>query len=120
MQPKMRNKDIPILYMPQQRPEDENATLVHAESLNALASLFGRDMQVHRHDRHYQLHYVDRGRVQLRLGDSDFTEMGPLFFITPPPIPHRFVSEAAAQWAVRTVCQSIIHDPWLERTRRDY
>src|SRR5690625_122164 len=120
MQPKMRNKDIPILYMPTQRPEDESATLVHVESLNALASLFGRDMQVHRHDRHYQLHYVDRGKVQLRLGDSDFTEMGPLFFITPPPIPHRFVTEAAAQGVVLTVHQSIIQDLLLELNKGDY
>lgn len=116
----MVSETIPILHLPHPRPHDSSATRVHAESLNTLASMFGRDMQVHRHDRHYQLHYIDRGRVQLRLGESDYIERGPLLFITPPPTPHRFITEPSAQGVVLTVHQSVVQELLNELNKGEY
>lgn len=116
----MANTSIPILHLPHPRPHDSSARLVHAESLNTLASMFGRDMQVHRHDRHYQLHYIDRGQVQLRLGENDYIERGPLIFLTPPPTPHRFITEPTAQGVVLTVHQSVIQELLVELNQGEY
>lgn len=110
----MKKSAIPILHLPARSQDENGSALIHCESLNDLASFFGRDMQVHRHDRHYQLHYIDSGKVHLSLGDSDYNEEGPLLFITPPPTPHRFVTEATAQGVVLTVHQSVVQDLLLE------
>lgn len=114
----MKKLAIPILHLPAKSPDESDSSLIHCESLNELASFFGRDMQVHRHDRHYQLHYISNGKVHLSLGENDYHEEGPLFFITPPPTPHRFVTEPTAQGIVLTVHQSIVQ-ALLQELRKD-
>jgi len=63
---------------------------VHYEELGKLADFFGRNMPVHRHDRFFQVHYVKSGSVRVYLDEQLYHRQGPLFFLTPPTIPHAF------------------------------
>ncbi|MDE1165635.1 MAG: 4-hydroxyphenylacetate catabolism regulatory protein HpaA [Pseudomonas sp.] len=81
---------------------------VHYDRLGNLAGFFGRNMPVHRHDRFFQVHYVKTGVVRVYLDDQQFVERGPMFFLTPPTIPHAFVTEADADGHVLTVRQQLV------------
>lgn len=105
-----KNTNIPILNLPGTSSRSYENSLIHCESLNTLASFFGRSMQAHRHDRHYQLHYIKSGKVHLSLGEDEYNDEGPLIFLTPPPIPHSFITEPTAHGVVVTVHQSVIQD----------
>jgi AraC family 4-hydroxyphenylacetate 3-monooxygenase operon regulatory protein len=97
---------------------------VHYDRLGNLAGFFGRNMPVHRHDRFFQVHYVKSGAVRVYLDDRQYIESGPMFFFTPPTIPHSFVTEPDADGHVLTVRQQLVwqlidadpslaHDPQL-------
>ncbi|MCY1411747.1 HTH-type transcriptional activator RhaR [compost metagenome] len=86
---------------------------VHYEELGKLAGFFGRNMPVHRHDRYFQVHYVKSGSVRVYLDEQLYHRQGPLFFLTPPTIPHAFVTEAEADGHVLTVRQQLLW-PLLE------
>ncbi|WP_374442346.1 4-hydroxyphenylacetate catabolism regulatory protein HpaA [Pseudomonas panipatensis] len=81
---------------------------VHYEELGKLADFFGRNMPVHRHDRFFQVHYVKSGSVRVYLDEQLYYQQGPLFFLTPPTIPHAFVTEADADGHVLTVRQQLL------------
>jgi homoprotocatechuate degradation regulator HpaR len=81
---------------------------VHYEELGKLADFFGRNMPVHRHDRFFQVHYVKSGSVRVYLDEQLYHQQGPLFFLTPPTIPHAFVTEADADGHVLTVRQQLL------------
>lgn len=81
---------------------------VHYDKLGNLAGFFGRNMPVHRHDRFVQVHYVKSGTVRVYLDDQQYVEAGPMFFLTPPTIPHSFVTEADADGHVLTVRQQLV------------
>ncbi|TFH79899.1 4-hydroxyphenylacetate catabolism regulatory protein HpaA [Pseudomonas kribbensis] len=81
---------------------------VHYDSLGNLAGFFGRNMPVHRHDRFFQVHYVKSGTVRVYLDDQQYVESGPMFFFTPPTIPHSFVTEADSDGHVLTVRQQLV------------
>lgn len=81
---------------------------VHYDRLGNLAGFFGRNMPVHRHDRFFQVHYVKSGSVRVYLDDQRYHESGPMFFLTPPTIPHAFVTEADADGHVLTVRQQLV------------
>ncbi|WP_277962576.1 4-hydroxyphenylacetate catabolism regulatory protein HpaA [Pseudomonas sp. RIT-To-2] len=81
---------------------------VHYDRLGNLAGFFGRNMPVHRHDRFFQVHYVKTGTVRVYLDDQQYVESGPMFFLTPPTIPHSFVTEADADGHVLTVRQQLV------------
>lgn len=81
---------------------------VHYEELGKLAAFFGRNMPVHRHDRYFQVHYVKSGSVRVYLDDRLYHRRGPLFFLTPPTIPHAFVTEDDADGHVLTVRQQLL------------
>ena len=102
--------NIPILNLPGTSSLSYENSLIHCESLNALANFFGRNMQAHRHDRHYQLHFINSGKVHLSLGEDEYNDEGPLIFLPPPPIPHSFITEPTAHGIVVTVHQSVIQD----------
>lgn len=81
---------------------------VHYDKLGNLAGFFGRNMPVHRHDRFFQVHYVKSGTVRVYLDDQQYVESGPMFFLTPPTIPHSFVTEPDADGHVLTVRQQLV------------
>ncbi|MDO9343087.1 4-hydroxyphenylacetate catabolism regulatory protein HpaA [Pseudomonas pergaminensis] len=81
---------------------------VHYDKLGNLAGFFGRNMPVHRHDRFFQVHYVKSGAVRVYLDDRQYVESGPMFFLTPPTVPHAFVTEADADGHVLTVRQQLV------------
>ncbi|MEB2649189.1 4-hydroxyphenylacetate catabolism regulatory protein HpaA [Pseudomonas canadensis] len=81
---------------------------VHYDKLGNLAGFFGRNMPVHRHDRFFQVHYVKSGAVRVYLDDRQYLESGPMFFLTPPTVPHAFVTEADADGHVLTVRQQLV------------
>lgn len=46
---------------------------VHYQSFSRMAAFFGRDMQAHRHDRYFQMHYLDTGQIELQLDDHRYS-----------------------------------------------
>ena len=110
------NEPIPNINIGQvydQRYADED---VHYEALGKLADFFGHNMPVHRHDRFFQLHYLTRGAVRVYLDDQQYSENAPLFFLTPPTIPHAFVTHPDSEGHVLTVRQQLVW-PLLEAHR---
>lgn len=81
---------------------------IHYDKLSNLAGFFGRNMPVHRHDRFFQVHYVKSGSVRVYLDDRQYVESGPMFFLTPPTIPHAFVTEPESEGHVLTVRQQLV------------
>ncbi len=81
---------------------------VHYDALGNLAGFFGRNMPAHRHDRFFQVHYVKNGAVRVYLDERQYLESGPMFFLTPPTVPHAFVTEADADGHVLTVRQQLV------------
>ena len=86
---------------------------VHYDALGKLADFFGRNMPVHRHDRFFQVHYVNSGVVRVYLDDQRYHQQGPMFFLTPPTFPHAFVTDADSDGHVLTVRQELVW-PLLE------
>jgi len=73
-----------------------------------LAGFFGRNMPVHHHDRFFQVHYVRNGEVRVFLDDRHYRQHGPMFFLTPPGVPHAFTTCADSDGHVLTVRQPLI------------
>ena len=85
---------IPNINIGQVYDQRYSDAQVHYDKLANLADFFGRNMPVHRHDRFFQVHYVKSGTVRVYLDDQQYVESGPMFFFTPPTVPHSFVTEA--------------------------
>ncbi|MBI3146855.1 MAG: 4-hydroxyphenylacetate catabolism regulatory protein HpaA [Pseudogulbenkiania sp.] len=81
---------------------------VHYEAFGKLAEFFGRNMPVHRHDRFFQVHYLASGQIRLYLEDQQYIASAPLFFLTPPTVPHAFITEADAEGHVLTIRQELV------------
>jgi AraC family 4-hydroxyphenylacetate 3-monooxygenase operon regulatory protein len=81
---------------------------VHYATLGSLADFFGREPPAHRHDRFYQLHFIERGALRLRLDDTAHAGSGPVWFLTPPSVPHAFATEPQATGHVLTVAQDLV------------
>ncbi|KTC41023.1 MAG: 4-hydroxyphenylacetate catabolism regulatory protein HpaA [Pseudomonas sp.] len=105
MNPRQPIPNINIGQVYDQRYADAQ---VHYDKLSNLAGFFGRNMPVHRHDRFFQVHYVQSGAVRVYLDDQQYLESGPMFFLTPPTIAHAFVTEADAEGHVLTVRQQLV------------
>lgn len=101
-------KPIPNINIGQVYDQRYSDAEVHYDKLANLAGFFGRNMPVHRHDRFFQVHYVKSGAVRVYLDDRQFVESGPMFFLTPPTVPHAFVTEADADGHVLTVRQQLV------------
>ena len=56
---------------------------VHYQSFARMAAFFGRDMQAHRHDQYFQMHFLDTGQIELQLDDHRYSVQAPLFVLTP-------------------------------------
>ncbi len=81
---------------------------IHYEHLEKLANFFGRNMPVHHHDRFYQIHVILSGTVRVHLDETSYTVEGPMFFLTPPTIPHAFVTDNDATGHVITARQQLV------------
>lgn len=81
---------------------------IHYEHLEKLADFFGRNMPVHHHDRFYQVHVILSGTVRVHLDETSYTVKGPMFFLTPPTVPHSFVTDNQAKGHVITARQQLV------------
>lgn len=81
---------------------------VHYETFARLARFFGRDMHAHWHDRYFQLHYLATGKITLQLDDHFYDVSAPVFILTPPSVPHAFVTESDSDGHVLTVRQELV------------
>ncbi|WP_051711371.1 4-hydroxyphenylacetate catabolism regulatory protein HpaA [Andreprevotia chitinilytica] len=81
---------------------------VHCEVFSRLAAFFGRNMPVHWHDRYFQVHYLETGQIRLNLEDRFHIARAPLIVLTPPTVPHAFVTESDSEGYVLTVRQELI------------
>ena len=99
---------IPNINIGQVYDQRYSDSEVHYDKLGNLAGFFGRNMPVHRHDRFFQIHYVKSGSVRVYLDEQRYHEAGPMFFLTPPTIPHAFVTEPDADGHVLTVRQQLV------------
>ncbi len=103
-----QRQPIPNINIGQVYDQRYSDAEVHYDKLGNLAGFFGRNMPVHRHDRFFQVHYVNSGTVRVYLDDQQYVESGPMFFLTPPTIPHSFVTEADSDGHVLTVRQQLV------------
>ncbi|WP_017349085.1 4-hydroxyphenylacetate catabolism regulatory protein HpaA [Pantoea sp. A4] len=97
------NIDIGKVYQPDHASEE-----VHYETFARLASFFGRDMHPHWHDRSFQLHVLVTGKITLQLDEHFYDLKAPLFVLTPPSVPHAFITESDSDGHVLTVRQELI------------
>ncbi|MEQ4659699.1 4-hydroxyphenylacetate catabolism regulatory protein HpaA [Providencia manganoxydans] len=81
---------------------------VHYQTFGNMAAFFGRDMQAHRHDGFFQLHYLETGHITLQLDEQRYSVQAPLFILTPPSIPHAFFTQEDTDGHVLTVRQDLI------------
>ncbi|MBD2814940.1 4-hydroxyphenylacetate catabolism regulatory protein HpaA [Xenorhabdus sp. Flor] len=88
--------------------ETQGSDDVHYQTFGRMAAFFGRDMQAHRHDGFFQLHYLVTGRIELQLDDLRYSVQAPLFILTPPSVPHAFFTQEDTDGYVLTVRQELI------------
>ncbi len=81
---------------------------IHYDILENLAVFFGRNMPVHRHAQYLQIHYIDRGEISFHIDDKIYHTRGPSLILTPPSVPHSFLTQPDACGHVLTVHQSIV------------
>ncbi|WP_432695040.1 4-hydroxyphenylacetate catabolism regulatory protein HpaA [Marinobacterium sp. YM272] len=99
---------IPNLILGQDYDQRYVDAPIHYDVLENLADFFGRDMPVHRHAQYMQIHYIDRGEISFHIDDKIYHVTGPACFLTPPSVPHSFLSEPDAKGHVLTIHQSIV------------
>lgn len=104
----MNKEDIPNINIGQAYDQRYKDADIHYEVLGNLADFFGRTMRTHRHDRFFQVHYVKSGVIHLFLDEHQYHGEAPLFFLTPPVVPHSFVTEDGSDGHVLTVRQQVI------------
>ncbi|MDR0219443.1 MAG: 4-hydroxyphenylacetate catabolism regulatory protein HpaA [Enterobacteriaceae bacterium] len=88
--------------------ETQGSNDVHYQTFGRMAAFFGRDMQAHRHDSFFQLHYLLTGRIELQLDEHRYSVQAPLFILTPPSVPHAFFTQEDTDGYVLTVRQELI------------
>ncbi|PHM36768.1 transcriptional regulator ExsA [Xenorhabdus mauleonii] len=103
IKPIIANIDISKDYDETQGSDD-----VHYQTFGRLAAFFGRDMQAHRHDNFFQLHYLVTGRIELQLDEQRYSVQAPLFILTPPSVPHAFFTQEDTDGHVLTIRQELI------------
>lgn len=99
---------IPNIILGQDYDRRYLDALIHYDILENLAVFFGRDMPVHRHAQYLQIHYIDRGEIRFHIDDKIYHTQGPALLLTPPSVPHSFLTAPDACGHVLTIHQSII------------
>lgn len=100
--------DIPNIDIGKSYDQNYVDADIQYELLENLANFFGRNMPVHYHDRFYQIHVVLNGVVHVHLDETSYSAEGPMFFLTPPTVPHAFIIENEARGHVITARQEMI------------
>ncbi len=59
------------------------------------------------------MHFLDTGQIELQLDDHRYSVQAPLFVLTPPSVPHAFITESDSDGHVLTVREDLIW-PLLE------
>jgi AraC family 4-hydroxyphenylacetate 3-monooxygenase operon regulatory protein len=59
------------------------------------------------------MHFLDTGQIELQLDDHRYSVQAPLFVLTPPSVPHAFITESDSDGHVLTVHEDLIW-PLLE------
>jgi AraC family transcriptional regulator, 4-hydroxyphenylacetate 3-monooxygenase operon regulatory protein len=108
MSKKEASNTIPNIDLGQTYDQRYEGADIHIDSLHNLSSFFGLNMPAHRHDRFYQVHWLNTGKIQVTLGDKSYQGTAPLFYFTPPAIPHAFEVDEEANGLVLTVHQHIV------------
>ena len=85
---------------------------VHYQSFARMAAFFGRHMLPHRHEQYFQMHFLNSGQIELQLDDHRYSVEAPLFVLTPPSVPHAFITESDADGHVLTVREDLICPCW--------
>lgn len=104
-----RKPEIPNIDIGKTYDQRDESVEIHIDALHNLSRFFGQDMAPHRHDRFYQLHLLESGSVELILGGQSYAGDGPLFFFTPPSVPHSFRLSDDAAGVVLTVRQDVVN-----------
>ena len=99
---------IPNIDLGQSYDQRYIDTDIHYESLEKLADFFGRNMPVHHHDRFYQLHVILTGTIHVNLDERNYVVQAPMFFLTPPTVPHAFITDNNAKGHVITARQQLV------------
>ncbi len=99
----MENITISQQYDDRQYNED-----VHYAAFSRLAAFFVRNVPSYWHDCCFQLHHLTSGEIELQLDDRHYALQAPLFILTPPTVPHAFISEKESDGHVLTVHQELI------------
>lgn len=99
----MENITISQQYDDRQYNED-----VYYATFSRLEAFFGRNVPSHWHDSCFQLHHLTSGEIELQLDDRHYALQAPLFILTPPTVPHAFISEKESDGHVLTVHQELI------------
>lgn len=102
------NEWIPNIILGQDYDRRYIDAPIHYDILENLAVFFGRDMPVHRHTQYLQIHYIDRGEISFHIDDKVYHTCGPSLILTPPSVPHSFLTRKDACGHVLTVHQSIV------------
>ena len=85
----------------------ENASL-HFDVLGRMADFFGRDMPVHLHARYLQIHFIEGGESHFYIDDQVYHCQGACCFLTPPSVPHSFMTEPGVTGYVLTLHESLL------------
>ena len=99
---------IPNIDLGQSYDQRYIDTDIHYESLEKLANFFGRNMPMHHHDRFYQLHVILTGTIHVNLDERSYVVQAPMFFLTPPTVPHAFITDNNSKGHVITVRQQLV------------
>jgi AraC family 4-hydroxyphenylacetate 3-monooxygenase operon regulatory protein len=103
-----RSEWIPNIILGQDYDSRYINAPIHYDALENLANFFGRDMPVHRHAQYLQIHYIDRGDISFHIDDKIYHVRGPGLILTPPSVPHSFLTKPDACGHVLTIHQSIV------------
>nr|WP_174505957.1 4-hydroxyphenylacetate catabolism regulatory protein HpaA [Acinetobacter sp. Marseille-Q1620] len=104
----MKTEIIPNLHMVEVYDQRYVGEEIHYEAQAKLANFFGMNMPPHRHDRFFQIHFFTKGTVRVFLDDVKYICHAPAFFLTPPSVPHSFITDPGCEGHVVTIQQNIV------------
>jgi len=102
------NEWIPNIVIGQDYDQHYRDANIHFDVLGRMADFFGRDMPVHLHARFLQIHLIREGVTHFHIDEQVYHCRGACCFLTPPAIPHSFMTEPGASGYVLTVHQSLV------------
>ncbi|OOV88183.1 4-hydroxyphenylacetate catabolism regulatory protein HpaA [Oceanospirillum linum] len=99
---------IPNIVIGQDYDQHFADASIHFDVLGRMADFFGRDMPVHLHAQFLQIHFIHGGKSHFYIDEAVYNCEGASVFLTPPAIPHSFMTQKGITGYVLTVHQSMI------------